>query len=119
MKKLIAVIIVVVSLLFMLPTGRVKAASFGVPFGGKIRNVIVCTCPANFGLQITVGPPRPGIFMYKPGISRLFSYFNIFRPGPYVLGIASGYNPCLQYTGTGCIPLSTGGPLIRLVGTSL
>ena len=103
----------------LLFSSTTHAVSLTTVFGGKIVSVLPCTCPATFGWQITVGPPRPGTFMYRPGISRLFSYFNIFRPGPWVLGTASVYGSCMQISPSGCTPGGVGGLIIRLVGTSL
>ncbi len=110
--------LIILSFILILSANKAEALSLMMPFGGKIKSVQPCTCPANLAWQITVGPPRPGVFMYKPGMSTLFSKFNIFSPGPYVVGIATGYSPCMQASVTGCTPTSTGGPLIRLVGTS-
>ena len=118
MKRILLALLICVLIISGFPV-YANALSLGYPFGGKITSSIMCTCPASFGWQITVGPPRPGVFMYSPILSRLFSYYKIMIPGSKVLGIASGYMPCMQISMTGCTPLSTGGLLIRLVGTSL
>ena len=112
-------VLIIVLVSFMIPRSKAQAFSLGLPFGGKITSVLPCTCPADLGWQITVGPPRPGVYMYQPGFSMLFMNYNIFRPGAWVVGIATTYVPCLQISITGCIPVSTGGLLIRLIGTSL
>jgi len=117
-KRFAPIIIAALAIVGILFSNITQAISFGTPFGGRITSVIPCTCPTNFGWQITVGPPKPGVFMYKPGTSKLFSYFRIFSPGPWVLGTANGYSPCLQISGTGCAPGGSGGLIIRLVGTS-
>lgn len=84
--------------------------------GGKILKSELC-CN---GVKITVGPPKAGIFMYMPGISRLYSYFNIFMPGPYVLGTASGVAVCQKLISfiPCAIPEPVPGGIIRMIGTS-
>ena len=93
-----------------------SAASFYSAFGGKILNVRYCTCPP-FGILIDVGPPAPGEFIYQPGISMLYEWYNIFESGPWVLGIALGSATCNAYVGTTCSPIGFGS-IIRKVGTS-
>lgn len=78
-------------------------------FGGKIVFSRPCLIPPG-AWSITVGLPRPGQFVYIPGVSRLYQYFQIFRIGPSVLGTAAGFSPCF--------PLG-GGQIILQVGTSL
>lgn len=79
------------------------------PFGGPI----VAMRPGSNCIHITVGPPRPGDFVYIPGVSLLFSFFTI-RPGAYVLGLAGPDVFCLFGRRAGFT-----GPIIIMVGTSL
>ncbi len=94
-----------------------QSAGGFIPFGGVIQYARVCTCSApNWGIR--VGPPVAGNFIYQ---SRgLFREYQIFRPGPWVVGIASGYAPCMQVRGNSCVADEQvpGGPVIMLVGTS-
>lgn len=96
------------------------AAGGAIPFGGRIIYAVACTCSVpNWG--IIVGPPAGGIFIYMPGISRLYAFYSIFRPGPWVLGTAAGGAPCMQVRGNSCVPDERvpAGPVIVIVGTSL
>ncbi len=93
-----------------------NAATFGIPFGGRILYVTYCTC--SFSLMVSVGPPKGGTFIYQPGASRLYSYYRVFSSGPWVLGTATGTSQCLIYSGNSCIVVGAG-PVMRLVGTSL
>lgn len=89
-----------------------------LPFGGKITLVTYC-CN---GVMITVGPPRPGNFLFAPG-SILHAYYNIYTPGPWVLGLASPGGVCEVPVGVPwppyviCVPAAADGTIIR-VGTS-
>lgn len=78
------------------------------PFGGPI----IAMRPGSNCLHLTVGPPRPGDFVYVPGVSLLFSFFTI-RPGAYVLGLAGPDVPCKFGR------RFFSGPLILMIGTSL
>ena len=61
-----------------------------IPFGGNILVAVPCTN----GLLITVGPPRPGVFLYQPGVSVIHENF-ILKPGAKVLGIAIPGGVCV------------------------
>jgi len=85
-------------------------------FGGNILYVTYCTC--SFNLLLTVGPPRGGNFVYQPGVSILYSYGQVYRSVPWVLG---GYVPggmCSIYVGEGCLTVPSMGTITQ-VGTSL
>lgn len=113
MKSLIVVLI-----LFGLLTPFFSDAAIpliGGAFGGRIKNVTLCSCSANFLLYI--GPPRGGLFIYSPGISTLYLFYQFFRSGPWVLGTSAGTGVCLQ-PGTPCEPVGYGA-IIRKMGTSL
>lgn len=50
-------------------------------FGGRILKVVPCAT----GLLITIGPPRPGLFMWMP-TTLTFDWWYRLRPGPWALG---------------------------------
>lgn len=92
-----------------------NAATFGLPFGGKIINTFYCTCSLN--TLLTIGSPMGGMFMYQPGTSTLYRNYNVFFSGPWTVGLASGYSTCMVYSGNSCVSRG-GGQLIRKIGTS-
>src|SRR3989344_3140506 len=89
------------------------AAQTGIlPFGGRIAFVEYC-CN---GVAINVVGPRPGRFLYTAG-SILYAYYNIFAPGPNVVGTAlPDGEPCLDPF-LECSPIPTLGRIVQ-VGTS-
>ena len=91
-----------------------NAEAQAIPFGGMITWVEWCFCSEN--LKVVVGPPVGGIYMYQPGASVLYEFFQIWQPGVWVLGLATAYMPCLQYP---YCEDDGGGPMINIVGTSM
>ncbi len=91
-------------------------------FGGRISNVTYCTCSASVMIDVQDKLRGYVSVIYMPGVSRLYANYNVFTPGPNVIG---GYTPggvCLIYSGTQCN--SQGAPMgtintIHGVGTSL
>ncbi len=84
-------------------------------FGGRILYTQECGCSG--GWMIAIGPPTPGLYVFQFGVSQLFSFGQIFRPGPAVLGVAVPGGVCIPAS-TVClaaIPAQT----IITVGTSL
>ena len=80
---------------------------------GRIVNVTPC-CN---GLMLTLAGPRPGNYMYYFQTSILLPYFNIFTPGPSVLGRGLPGGVC-QPMATACITsIPTVGSFVS-VGTS-
>ncbi len=92
-------------------------------FGGRIVYVQYCTCTAFILLFIYDVDLKSVIqLLYIPGVSRLFQAYNVFQPGPQVLGgyIQSGV-PCMVYAGTSCVQVGSPTGIIdflRGVGTS-
>ncbi len=86
-------------------------------FGGMITYVRPCTCSG--GWLLTISPPAPGKFLYKPSQTKLFPFGNLLKKGPFVLGSAKspGANIC-QYGS--CADPSAEKPdgVIRWIGTS-
>lgn len=80
-------------------------------FGGMIEDVEYC-CN---GVAITIGPPSPGVFMFDDS-SQLYSYYNIFSPGPNVVGSATPGGICKDIFYE-CLPSATFGTIVQ-VGTS-
>lgn len=84
-------------------------------FGGRIMAVIPCTCSP--GMAIIVGPPKPGILLFIPGVSRLFNNRRPF-PGSWTLGDYSFGGICLQIASHGCFPYPIVQGTILKIGTS-
>lgn len=112
-----AVSVLLFVLLSVVGAQPTKAAvpPLGAPFGGVITSVFYCPCSAN--LAIVVGPPSPGTYTYQPGVSMVYPFYQIFRPGPWVKG---SYIPGTGVCATGyfCATVPTMGT-ISDVGTSL
>ncbi len=92
-------------------------AQFLPPFAGIILDVEVCTCSGS--LNILIGPPFPAQLLYYPGISLLYPMFQIFRPGPYALGLYVPGATCLiaqKYCTPATVPPWG---IMMMVGTSL
>lgn len=98
------VVIAVVGIVF----GMTQNAQAYIPFGGPI----VFMRFGNGCIVLTVGPPRPGEYIFQFGPSLLFAYFSI-HPGARVLGLATVPIPC--FAGPFLIGI---GPLILMMGTS-
>jgi hypothetical protein len=111
-----AIIILLILGLLIPAVGNAAIPGLGGAFGGRILGVQYCTC--SFNLLLYIGPPRGGTFIYSPGISTLYQYYQVFRGGPWALGTSAGTGTCLQYAVIGCV--TTGfGSIIRKIGTSL
>lgn len=109
-----AVFLIVVSFSLRIKSGK----AIGVlPFGGQILDVTYCPC--SFNLAITVGPPNGGVFTYEPGGSIIKAFYQIFRPGPWVLGWYSPGGVCLDFCTDCCYPLRSPTGTISEAGTSM
>jgi hypothetical protein len=95
----------------------VKSSKAIIPFGGQITSVFYCPCSGN--LAVVVGPPSGGIFMYQPGATIVYAFYQIFRPGPWVLGNYTPGGSCMQFIPYGCAPMAWPTGTINEVGTSL
>ena len=94
---------------------RVALGQVPLIFGGPILWVDYCTCSGN--IRLTVGPPVPGAYVFQPGRSIPFLFYQLYRPGPFVLGNATTGGSCSIYVGDGCATLPTLGTIF-MVGTS-
>ncbi|MBI2096536.1 MAG: hypothetical protein HYT40_00010 [Candidatus Sungbacteria bacterium] len=105
--------------LFLMPvlSGRNTAMAVSspfIPFGGRILTSTYCI----EGQWITVGPPWPGSFVFTAG-SILYAWYQIFRPGPWALGIALPISiTCSVPCPAGFCPIGAGLKIDK-VGTSL
>jgi len=116
-KKIIVVVSVAVVALYFLPVSvpiTKGLVGLGQPFGGRV--IVKYRCPCSFNSQIFIGPPRGGAFTSDSG-TIVYRERNLNIPA-WTLGLADAYVPCLQYSGTACVPMGPGGPRIRMVGTS-
>ncbi len=107
--------------LFLLPGLVLAQAPAGyAPFGGQIKKVEYCECSNNFKLEI--GGPRGSDyyggrpFLYTPGKTTLYSFYQILRRGAWTLGLWKGVDLCV--TGAFCSDEEIGLP-IEMVGTSM
>ncbi len=93
-------------------------ASAQIPFGGPILSVMWCVC--SFNLLVVIGPPVPVIAMYQPGLTILYLFGQIWRPGAWTLGLWTPQSSCWQPWGPygSCIPIAFP-PHMIMVGTSM
>lgn len=87
-----------------------------VPFGGPILSVFWCTC--SFNLMVNIGPPVPIIAMYQPGMTILYLFGQIWRPGAWTLGLWGPPTACAIVVPYGCQVIATP-PMMVMVGTSM
>ena len=115
-KVVIGVVVALLAIVSAFVVFFPKRSNAIIPFGGNILMVTPCSCTA--GYLIKVGPPVPGVFIYQPGVSILYPLFQIYRPGPWVLGFALPGGVCKIYVGKGCAILPAEGTIAE-VGTSI
>lgn len=110
-------------ILLLIPVAR-PAAALGLPntgglgeklIGGQIQMVTLC-CN---GVKVKVGDPKGGEFLFVPGQSKLYAYYNIFTPGVWVLGTASPIAICQKLLAfPPCVQTESLDGTIKIVGTS-
>jgi len=111
----ILIIVLLLTVLIFLPSKKLNAVAF-LPFGGVITTVTYCPCSSN--LLVTVTGPVSGNFVFQPGVSILFPFGQIYRPGPFILGTFAPGGACMMFKRRGCFALPSTGT-IGIVGTSL
>lgn len=103
-------------------SGSVVGSGTGVQyFGGRITMVTYCTCSASILLDIQDYTRGYVSVLYTPGVSRLYANYQVFSPGPSVIGGYVSGGTCQVYSGTQCN--SQGSPMgtintIHGIGTS-
>lgn len=115
--------------IFLFGPTRTDALTKNTYFGGRITKVTYCTCLYYPGIVLSVSDKASNQtvnVMYSPYSSQLRSNYNIYEPGPNVIG---GFYPggqCLNQASYYCKPNSSAPkPLdgtidwIRGIGTSL
>lgn len=98
--------------------GSVQAQSIQIgkyDFGG----VSVSVFPCLNGLFVVGSPPKPGIFMFVPGISALKMWGPPKGPFYYMLGSHSQFFPCLIPCPTGICPIFWGQLVLPNSGSGL
>lgn len=121
MKKLqftIFTIFVFVAVVFASPS--VSSAQGLRPFGGKISDTYFCNCSYTWLITVDDSVGFGGDFIYVPFATTLYSWYQIFSAGPWVLGLYSpGYGVCLEYAGVTCTTYGSNQGTMTMVGTSL
>lgn len=116
--------IIVLLLLAVSYGSKVKSGKAIVPFGGVITAVTPCDCSVGY-MIIVAGPTTAGAFLYQTGVSILFPWYEIFTPGPFVLGTYIPGAVCMigvppactdAFMGAGAEPYNG---TIEMVGSSL
>ena len=124
-KKFYGIIALSIFLLIIIPIKSANGVGLVNYVGGRITLVTYCTCFYDPGVVINISVPYTGqqiMLFYSPFLSRLYSNYNIWHPGPNVIASYNlGPHPCQQTTGiTACAP---GGPVaigtIQMIGTSV
>lgn len=113
-KNLFSLLLLGVIIFLIIFWPRPTQAFWPFGFGGRILMVIPCSN----GSLFTVGPPRGGLFMLMPGITKVYSYYQL-RPGPWSLGAYYPGGICVAPFGCVlCPPIPALGTMIN-IGTSL
>lgn len=108
-------------------SGASRADAIWFPYGGRALAIIPCTCtvfPPPPCFLVTVGLPKPGMYMYcmsilvPPTLTTGIRLNENITPPAWQLGLSYGWAACMEYTGDKCVPVG-GGPIVTLVGTSL
>lgn len=113
--------LLLVGITFLVPMSVAQALTPGLPFGGIITFVVPCVCSGNAVIyNIPIGKTSLPALIFQPGISVLYSFYQIYKPGTYILGTYGPPTPCIFLYLIICAPwlLTPAAPLIEMVGTS-
>lgn len=121
MYKVILIVVILIVVIFPI---QIKAQTpISGAFGGQILLTLPCPCTKNFLIiNRPIGPTSVPLLIFDPNLSILYSFFEIWTPGPYILGTYTGVEPCLVFSPVGCVPYHPkllGGAKIDIIGTSL
>lgn len=119
-SAILVVLIVIVTLSFGYQTTGESSAQLPFvsnPFGGRIESVDYCTC--SFGFRLDIGPPVPAEkIVVQLGLTQIFMWWQVYRTGPWTLGLWSAGGECRVYAGKSCYDLDVNGQVL-IIGTSL
>lgn len=105
-------ILVVVGLFYYAKT------AYGIGgFGGPIISIVYCPVQASFAAVI--GPPSGGTFMYVPGATNIYAFYQIFRPGAWTVGLEVPGGACQGFSRRGIFDILSPNGILIEVGTSL
>lgn len=94
----------------------------GLYFGGRILSTITCTCTSNTLVYVQDTVTNSSLpLIYQPGVTRLYSNYNVFTTGVQLLGsYTPGAGQCQIYVGTSCTSVNSRGMMNSIpgVGTS-
>lgn len=90
---------------------------YGVgPFGGTITSVTFC--PVEVSYAIGVSGPYGGTYVYLPTGTELYEYYQVYRPGAWVLGMSVPGSSCRGWNDDGVYDLVSPAGYMLSVGTS-
>jgi hypothetical protein len=75
------------------------SAAVRIPFGGRAMLVIPCTCDDAW--IVAVGLPTPGAFVYRMGVTTLYSFYEPLEPA-WQLGLAIPPGVCMMVAYPSC-----------------
>jgi len=112
----LAVFLIVIFFGLWIKSGK----AVGIPFGGQILSITICPVQGNH--VVNIGAPMGGVFTYSGGM--LYSYYQIYRAGPWTVGTYTPNGPrCTKIVcgGSSCWEVPVAFPIgtIEMVGTSM
>ena len=120
MNKFFLRLIASASVLLILVVPFKALAGPGLPFGGQIIQTLPCVCSLNFLIiNRPIGPTSVPNLVFGAG-SILYAFYDIFRPGAYILGTYTTPTVCAMWGPDGCEPpIIIPAMKIFMVGTSV
>lgn len=119
-QRIISFALVVFLVCASLTVGVKSSKALGIPFGGQILSITICPVQGNH--VVYIGAPNGGVFTYSGGM--LYSFYQIYRAGPWTLGTYTPNMPrCTKIVcgGSTCFEVPVAFPIgtIEMVGTSM